>query len=219
VLPADARSIFGTGQQALVPLLAGWNRDEDGVRPLFGSEEPSLASLAVRARALFGDQANDFQRLYSAATDAEAQRVAKDYGTDERVGYATWKWLELHRTTGGAPVYRYAFEHTLPLAADAPKGTEPVAPHAGEIEFVFRTLGSRKLAWRTEDRAVSELMASYWTNFAKTGNPNQASLPKWDAHDPEHGFAVMHFRAGRAAAASDAQRGRYQFLDRRAMGP
>jgi para-nitrobenzyl esterase len=217
-LPADARSIFGTGQQAPVPLLSGWNRDEDGARPLFGSEEPRALNLAARARALFGDRANDFQQLYAAATDAQAQRVGCDYGTDERVGYATWKWLELHRTTAHAPVYRYAFEHTLPLAAGAPKGTEPVAPHAGEIEFVFRTLASRKLAWRAEDRAVSELMASYWTNFAKTGNPNGASLPQWDAHDPEHGFTVMRFKAGRAAAAPDLQRGRYQFLDRNALG-
>ena len=218
ILPADARSIFGTGQQAPVPLLAGWNRDEDGVRPLFGDEEPSLANLAGRARALFGDRANDFQRLYAASTDAEAQRVGRDYGTDARVGYATWKWLELHRSTAGAPVYRYAFEHTLPLAAGAKKGTDPLAPHAAEIEFVFRTLDSRKLAWRTEDRAVSELMASYWTNFAKTGNPNAASLPKWDVHDPEHGFAVLRFGAEGAAATPDAKRGRYEFLDRMAVG-
>ncbi|MEO8184154.1 MAG: carboxylesterase family protein [Deltaproteobacteria bacterium] len=218
VLPADARSSFGTGQQAPVPLLAGWNRDEDGYRPLFGSETPSAANLAARARALFADRANDFQKLYGAATDAQAERVGRDYGTDERVGYATWQWLELQRTTTGAPVYRYAFDQTLPLAADAPKGTEPVAPHAGEIEFVFRTLSSRTLPWRAEDRAVSELMASYWTNFAKTGDPNGPSLPKWPAHDPGHGFAVMRFSAGRAAAAPDAQRGRYEFLDRIAVG-
>jgi len=43
------------------------------------------------------------------------------------------------------------------------------APHASEIEFVFRVLSSRNLPWRAEDQMVSELISSYWTNFAKTG--------------------------------------------------
>jgi para-nitrobenzyl esterase len=218
VLPADPRAIFGTGRQAPVPLLAGWNRDEDGYKPLFGAAEPTLANLPGRARAVFDDRADEFLKRYAAASDAEARRAGQDYGTDDRVGYATWKWLELHRTTTGAPVYRYAFDQTLPLAEGAPAGAEPVAPHAGEIEFVFRTLASRKLTWRPEHRAVSELMASYWSNFAKTGNPNAASLPSWPAHDPQHAFAVMRFAEGKATAAPDARRDRYEFLDRIALG-
>ena len=47
--------------------------------------------------------------------------------------------------TGKAPVYRYRFEQTLPLAADAQAGEEAAAPHASEIEFVFQVLSSRKL--------------------------------------------------------------------------
>jgi len=46
---------------------------------------------------------------------------------------------------------------------------------------VFHNLGGRGPAPRPEDAAVSDLMSAYWTNFAKTGNPNGAGLPEWPA--------------------------------------
>jgi len=215
VLPADGRTIFGTGQQAKVPLLAGWNRDEDNYHRLFGENEPTLANFAPSARMKFGDKAQAFLKAYEVgADDAGARRLAEDYGTDEDVGYPTWKWLELHRATSGAPVYRYRFDQELPLPADAPAGAVPRAAHSWEIEYVFHVIASKKLPWRDDDRAVSELMATYWTNFAKTGNPNGPGVPAWPASDPAHGYAVMTFSSGAAHAAPDAHRERYEFLDR-----
>lgn len=219
VLTADARSTFGTGRQAPVALLAGWNRDEDGHRGFLGDAEPTLANYTARAQARFGTRAETFLRLYPASTNAEARRAAADLATDERVGYSTWKWLELHQATSASPVYRYKFGQTLPLAADATPGTEPAAPHACEIEFVFQMLETKPLPWRAEDHAVSALMAGYWTNFARTGNPNGPGLPEWPASDAEHGHAVMHFGAGLGSAQADAHRARYEFLDELAVGP
>jgi para-nitrobenzyl esterase len=218
VLVADARAVFGTGRQAPVPLLAGWNRDEAGAGALFGDTQPGHANYATSARERFGRQADEFLRVYPATSDAEAKRLAEDFGTDDRVGHPTWKWLELHRVTTGAPVFRYLFDQPLPLPAGAPADATPRAPHAGEIEFVFQALESKDLPWRESDHAVAELMATYWTNFAKTGNPNGPGVPAWPAHDPAHDFAVMRFGDGAAAAAPDAHRARYEFLDRVALG-
>ena len=77
---------------------------------------------------------------------------------------------QTHAKTGHAPVYRYRFEQTLPLAAG----------RAGEPRHRRRTpaksnsssmcLDSRQLPWRPEDRQVSDRIAAYWTNFAKTGS-------------------------------------------------
>jgi para-nitrobenzyl esterase len=213
VLPADGRSTFGTGHQAHVPLLAGWNHDEGGYRGFFGDDAPTLANYTLHALLKFGDRAADFLKVYSANSDAEAKRAAADWAGDSFIAFGTWKWIDLCRLTGGEPVYRYLFEQPLPLAPDAPRDADRVTPHASDIEFVFRTLPSRHLPWSDEDRSVSEMMATYWTNFAKTGNPNGAGLPNWPQYDAKSGYQVMHLRT-HAAAAPDPHRARYEFLDR-----
>jgi para-nitrobenzyl esterase len=216
-LPQDCPTIFAAAQQAHVPLLAGWNLDEGGAGVLFGADAPTLANYAPHARARFGAQADKFLQAYAATTDAEAKRAAADFGGDVFIGFSTWKWLDQHLATGGAPVYRYRFEQKLPVDANARAGTEPVANHSGEIEYVFQVLWSKRLAFGPDDRKVSALMGSYWTNFAKTGNPNGPGLPEWPQYTKAAGYPVMHLKPD-AAAQPDAQRARYEFLDQYGMG-
>ena len=152
-------------------------------------------------------------RAYAATNDAQAKRAAQDFGGDQFIAYGTWKWIEMQLKTGHSPVYRYEFDQTLPLPANARSGAEATAPHASEIEFVFRVLASKNLPWRQADRDVSELMASYWSNFAKTGDPNGPGLPRWPVYNSRGGYPVMHIKAN-PAAAPDEHRDRYEFLDR-----
>ena len=211
-LPADCRSIYAAGRQAHVALLAGWNQDEGSFKSYFTNDAPTVENYVSRAKARFNTNAEAFLKVYPVATDAEARRAAQDFAGDRFTGYAMWKWLELQLATGGFPVYRYEFDQTLPLSANANPGTEPTAPHASEIEYVFRVLSSKQLPWRPEHRKVSELMASYWTNFAKTGDPNGPGLPQWPVYDRQDGYAVMHLEAN-PGAAPDRHRSRYEFLD------
>jgi len=213
LLPADGLSLYTAGQQSHVPLLAGWNRDEAVWRDFLAGAKPTAANFAARARARFGSEADAFLAAYPATTDADVWRAALDFSSDEVIAYSTWKWIEWHLRTGGAPVYRYEFDQALPLPPDAPPGTVATAPHASEIEFVFRALSSRRLPWRPDDDAVSELMASYWTNFAKTGDPNGPGLPPWPAYRRADGYPVMHLRPN-AGAAPDNHRNRYELLER-----
>jgi para-nitrobenzyl esterase len=211
-LPSDCLSVYSGGRQSRVPLLAGWNRDEGSYKSFFADDAATVANYVARAKARFGADANAFLKLYPASTDAEARRAAQDLEGDDFMGYPTWKWLEMHLRTGGRPVYRYEFDQALPLPADAGPGAEPSAYHSSEIEFVFRVLSSKSLPWRAEDREVSELMSSYWTNFAKTGDPNGQGLPRWPAYTGSDGYQVMHLGA-QPGAVADSHRGRYQFLD------
>lgn len=212
-LPTNCLSIYTAGEQSHVPLLAGWNKDEGNFKSYFTNAAPTIENYVAFARGRFGTNAETFLKVYPAATDAGARRAAQDFAGDKFIAYSTWKWLEMQLQTGDSAVFRYEFDQTLPLPANAKAGTEPTAPHASDIEFVFRVLSSRKLPWRPEDRSVSELMASYWTNFAKTGDPNGPGLPLWPAYNSQDGYPVMYLSAN-SGAARDEHRGRYEFLDR-----
>lgn len=216
-LPQSCKSIYSEGRQAHVPLLAGWTRDEGGLQPFFGKAKPTAADYVKRADLIFGKNADEFLKLYPGATDAEANRSARDYDGDMFIGYSTWKWLELQLRTGDSPVYRYKFEQTLPLPPDAPPGAVPTAPHSSDIQFVFETLPSRHLPWRPGDFKLSNIMSTYWTNFAKTGNPNGPGLPKWPLYDSSDGYQVMHLMTDPSAVPA-AHRARYEFLDTLKVG-
>jgi para-nitrobenzyl esterase len=212
-LTENCDSIYAAGRQSHVALLAGWNRDEGSASSIFGDDRPEVESYAAHVRKKFGANADAFLKVYPATTDAEAKRAAADYGGDDFIAYATWKWIEEQLKSGGSPVYRYQFDQPLPLAADAKPGAELVVPHASDIEFVFRVLSSRNLPWTPADRAVSELMASYWTNFAKTGNPNGPGLPQWPQYHDRDGYLVMHLST-KPAVVPDPHRARYEFLEK-----
>jgi para-nitrobenzyl esterase len=216
-LPTNCLSIYAAGEQSHVPLLAGWNQDEGSSRSYFTHDAPTVKNYVKRAKVRFGTNSETFLKLYPAATDAEAKRAAQDFAGDRFIAYSTWKWLEMQLNTGESPVFRYEFDEALPLPANAKHGTEPTAPHASEIEFVFQVLFSKHLPWRPEDREVSELMASYWTNFAKRGDPNSPGLPPWPAYNSQDSYPVMHFGPS-SGSAPDRQRDRYEFLDHLSSG-
>ena len=56
-------------------------------------------------------------------------------------------------------------------------------------------------------------MSTYWTNFAKNGDPNGPGLPKWPVYNAQNNYPVMHLDAT-SQAAPDDHRARYEFLDK-----
>ncbi len=208
-LPDTLPHIFADGKQAHIPLLAGWVANES--RP---DTPPTADSFTVQAHIQFGPDALKFLALYPASTDAEALHSADDFATDQSA-FPTWEWLEAQTRTGNAPVYRYFFD--LPSPGDRNHSIAMGAFHSDDIEYVFGTLDSRPgMAIRPEDRALSDLMQQYWTNFASTGHPNgnpaNSTLPQWPVYTPAASYPVMHLDA-HPAAQPDNHRPRYLFLD------
>lgn len=209
-LPRDPAAIFAEGAQSHVPLLAGWNGQEGFLM----GPKPTPESYKEGLRKQFGDKADEVLKLYPAGDEAETAQSALELSGDMFIALSTWKWLEAHRKTGQSAVYRYRFDQAPP----PPAGTAPDSPaahrgayHSAEIEFVFGVLGSKKLPWRAEDEKVSELMRSYWVNFATKGDPNGEGLPRWPAFT-EGERQVMQFLNG-AQAMPEAHRERYELLD------
>jgi para-nitrobenzyl esterase len=205
-LPESVPAIYAAGKQAHVPLMAGWNADEGGIP----EKTLTVAEYTDMAQKRFGANADKFLAAYSATTDEEALRAAKDLAGDTFIADSTWRWLEAEATTGGQPVYRYHFELPSPGDKFHSAGT---TFHSDDIEYVFGTLDSRpEAAWRPEDRKMSELIQSYWTNFAKTGDPNGGDLPKWPTYNAAGGWQVMHLTPT-PEARPDTHRARYEFLE------
>lgn len=216
--PKSVPEIYAAGEQAHIPLLAGWNSDERPFEVLMANAKRKLTveEFETQARDRFHDQADAFLKVYTANSDAGALAAARALAGDLFIAYGTWKWINLHAQTGGHPVYQYVFDRVRPpLPGHGTPGMEPGsygAVHASEIEYVFGVLDSNKsFAWQPEDHKVSDLIRSYWTNFAKTGDPNGAGLPKWPAYQAE-GNEVMHLDVD-AEAQPETNRGRYLFLD------
>lgn len=210
-LPDEASEIYSEGKQAHVPLLAGWNHDEAGGSFLNAKQKPTAQSFRETAEKEFGEKADLFLSLYPAKDDAEAARSALDLAGDRFIAYSTWRWIEAHSETGESPVYRYRFDQAPPPDQYHPAGMG--AYHSAEIEYVFGNLDSKPISWTTADRKVSAEMMSYWTNFAKTGNPNGKGLPEWPEYQPENGWRLLYLGA-KTEANKDDRRARYEFLKR-----
>jgi para-nitrobenzyl esterase len=209
-LPEPVPEIYAAGKQAHVPLLAGWNADEARGRVTEAKVKTTAASFTAMAQADFGDNTQKFLALYPANTDAEAVVSAGDFASDAFIDYSTWRWLEAQVATGKAPVYRYR----LDLGSPGDKNHKAIlgAFHSDDIEYVFNTLDSRPEAvWRPEDRKLADQIGAYWTNFARTGDPNGPGLPQWPTYKPTE-WPVMHLDAN-SEAKPDTQRDRYLFLD------
>jgi para-nitrobenzyl esterase len=209
-LPDSVPKIYAAGKQAHVPLIAGWNADESRGEVIMAKVKPTPASFIETAQKEFGNNAQKFLALYPATTDEEAITSAGDYAGDRFIDYSTWRWLEAHVATGNSPVFRYR----LDLGSPGDKNHSALlgAFHSDDIEYVFGTLDSRPEAvWRPEDRKLSDQIGSYWTNFARTGDPNGAGLPQWPMYKPTE-WQVMHLDAT-SEAKPDSQRDRYLFLD------
>ena len=205
-LPRPPAEAYAAGAQAHVPLLVGWNSQEQDAGGVLGKDLATPENFAKALRTVFGDRADDAARLYPAFTDAQADQSATALASDRFIAFSTWKWYDLHRRTGDKPVFRYFF------ARPRPGGSGAV--HSGEIEYALGNLATNtSYAWTPDDYKVSETMQDYFADFVKTGDPNGAGLPAWPAANRGFSEPVMRLDVN-SRAEPETYRERYRFLDR-----
>ncbi len=228
--PESPAKLFAAGKQAHVPLLAGWNSEEQNIRTVLGNEPRTVASFKAAVERLYPEHAAELLKAYPVTKDEEVEAVATQLAGDRFTGLSTWRWIENAAKTGGKPVYRYYYTRPRPKmtpefagatanmaggvtrnsgapAAPRPKG----AVHSAEIEYALGNLESNKVyAWEPADFATSKAMQEYFANFIKTGNPNGKGLPKW----PEVKEDKYMNLDQKPEVKTDQTRNRYELLDK-----
>jgi para-nitrobenzyl esterase len=178
VLPVSPYEAFASARQNDVPLLIGSNAEE--ARALTDVSDVKAATFNAGIESNFGALPAAIMAAYPHATDEEAKQARLDLERDLRFGWDMWAWARLQTSTGKSPVYYYSFRHKPPF----PIGSVYEgwgAGHFAELWYVFDHLNQAPWRWTAEDRKLAERMSDYWTNFAKSGNPNGAGLPFWPA--------------------------------------
>ncbi len=189
ILPRQIVEVLDRGEQAPVPLLAGFNSGE--IRSLRFLAPPPPADAAAYEAAIrhrYGDLADAFLGLYPSGDIGESILAAT---RDAMYGW-TAERLAAKQTALGLPAYLYLFDHGYP-AADA-AGLH--AFHASEIPYALGTADRTPTYWpkvpaTAAEAKLSDAMIAYWTSFARSGAPRAADRPAWQPYAAN--AAYMHF--------------------------
>ena len=191
-LPKPTRELLTAPGFIARPALVGSN-DDEGV--LSVPTKISVARYTDAIKQAWGDFAGRLLAAYPATTDVGATHAARNIQRDGTFAWSAWTW---GREQTGAKVYLYNFDHRPPFPKN-PEYDIMAAPHAADLPYVFGTIDAPGIDWSADDRAISNAMIGYWTNFAKSGNPNGPGLPEWAAFESGQQQS-MHF--GQTAPAS-----------------
>jgi para-nitrobenzyl esterase len=189
VIPDDQYKLYEAGKYNDVPVLVGYNSDE-GLSFLWGATPKDYVEGIHKRYGPFAD------RLIKAYPTSENSipRSARDLMRDAAFGWQTWSWARLQSRTGKSKVFFYLFDQHPEHAANSPEADHGT-PHAADVSYVFQTLDHNDAKLTPADFALSDLMSTYWTNFAKRGDPNGPGVPEWPRFTEQNG-KLIHFKNG-----------------------
>lgn len=201
-----AESAYKAGRQAKVPLIIGSCSAEIG--GAFVSNSTTKEELFSK----FGELESEAKAAFDPDGKKEFAEIITKFNTD-------WVWAEPGRMTArifvasGQPAYIYNFGYVpAPIRERSRYG----AGHGSEVSFVFNTLNERRGATEAlpEEKELAKIMNTYWTNFAKTGNPNAEGLPVWPLYNTKKEEILDIELDGKPVARPDPRKARLDVVEK-----
>jgi len=196
VLPHTPAQIEASGKAEPVDVMVGINGRElsafrlaaaalakSGANPApAASPMQAIESLAAMARPLYGAW-TDVAIAVNVGKILVGHDAAVDQASNDMVMACPVGALAALTASGGRHAFVYRFDRSIAGSGEGQVG----AFHSLELAYVFNTFGDPSWAWlpfSQEDRQLSAVIETYWTNFAKTGDPNAPGLARWESWTP-----------------------------------
>ena len=177
VIPDNQTTLYEAGKyNDDVNILVGYNSDE-GLS--FGSaKDPAghIESLNTR----YGPFAEALLEAYPVG-ETSIPKTGRDLMRDAAFGWQTWKWANIQSESGKTKVYLYYFDQHPDYPADSPQAGFG-SPHGQEVAYVFGNPEEKQ----PTDKALSDIMQKYWTNFVKYQDPNGEGLAEWPEYSEKN---------------------------------
>ncbi|MEO9132713.1 MAG: carboxylesterase family protein [Sphingomonas sp.] len=180
VLKRQMADTFARGEQAKVPVLAGFNEGEiRSLLFLMPKAPASQSAYLADVRRRFGTAAPAYLAVYP-GSDPKADVMASI--RDGLYGWAA-QYLVRRQAAAGQPTYLYFFRHSTP----AERARDLAAFHASEVPYIFGQVGASATLgpnWprpplTDEESRLSDAMMGYWASFVKTGVPTAPGEVAW----------------------------------------
>ncbi len=171
-LPDTPHDIICRGEQNTMDLIIGNTGDEFILSPAAKTE----AELEAYARRKFGSCAEEYLAiLRKGASTAEEMRKNAAYNNFE---LGNLLWLDLNAGKPVNKMYFYRFDPEIPGWDDSG------AFHSSDLWFAFETLAKCWRPFTGKHYDLARQMCNYWTNFARSGDPNGpdadgSPMPEW----------------------------------------
>ncbi|MCF8317313.1 MAG: carboxylesterase family protein [Haliscomenobacter sp.] len=201
-----AESAYMAGRQPKVPLMIGNCSAE------IGGPFVSNAKSKEELFASFGHLEGDAKAAYDSDGTKSFNEIITTFNTD-------WVWGEPSRMTAKvfiakkAPTYMYQFGY---VPSNGQQRSPFGAGHGSDVSFVFNTLNAR---WGTQgepsdqEKELAKTMNIYWTNFARTGNPNGEGITNWPNYN--NGENILDIEIyGKIISKPDPRKKRFDVIEK-----